>query len=595
MTRLLNKPIRRADDERGFTIIEVMVAILVLLIGVLGTVKLIDGANAATVLTRDRVAGLSLARDVLEAARNVDYDQLQCANGQSACSQGDLMIGALQGRPGLASLSPASWTVRRSGITYTVGPVKSCKVDETRDGLGSADPSDPAFCGTYTCPTAGVTNCGDNNPDDYRKVDVTVTWTPGSGITGKKAVRQTALIANPSGGLGPPIKLGPCVINPAATSATAACPATPITLITDTGRPICDGTHSTPSNAAACVSPPPTCSAAPCVPLWVTTSPADTVHWAADDGKSNGNATALSGTTRWGINWPIGTLNVGAISPFTTPPVVCSSTQPAPIFTLAAATNVVLDGNYLLTVQGFDSLGIPGALKAVSVTLNRFPPSIPCPVLGGYDKPGAATGNSPVVDFDWTPNVERDIKGYKVYWAGPDHLPGGGDDVAVCGASSPVQALSCQDTSPSSHGLSNLLNSTTYYMTAVDQFDSESPASLPLVVTIALNTAPKVPVSTGGGAPVYGVTDGQPTLTWSIAPGDYSGALDADPLDQVIKYRIYRDGTAYANRIGAVPMPTGVTTTASFADTNAPVGSHTYYVTAVDNHYQESAPAGPVP
>jgi len=52
-------------------------------------------------------------------------------------------------------------------------------------------------------------------------------------------------------------------------------------------------------------------------------------------------------------------------------------------------------------------------------------------LLGGYDKPAAATGNSPAVDFDWTPNVERDIKGYKVYWVGPDHAIGGGDDAQV--------------------------------------------------------------------------------------------------------------------------------------------------------------------
>jgi hypothetical protein len=275
--------------------------------------------------------------------------------------------------------------------------------------------------------------------------------------------------------------------------------------------------------------------------------------------------------------------------------VLCSSTQPAPIFTLAAATNVVLDGTYLITVQGFDSLGIPGALKAVSVSLNRFPPSIPCPLLGGYDKPGAATGNPPAVDFDWTPNVERDIKGYKVYWAGADGVAGGGDDVAVCGASSPVQALSCQDANPSSHGLGSLGNTAVYYMTAVDQFDSESAASVPLVVTVAVDQAPAAPLSpSGGSAPDYTITSGQPTVTWSIDPAVYGGALDPDPGDQVIKYRIYRDGTAYANRIGAVPIPTAGTS-ASFSDTNAPVGAHTYYVTAVDNHYQESAPAGPVP
>jgi hypothetical protein len=486
----------------------------------------------------------------------------------------------------------------RSGITYTIGPVKVCKVDETRDGLGANDPSDATFCATYTCPTAAVTNCADTNPDDYRRLDVTVTWTAQSAIAGKRSVRQVALLSNPSGGIGPSIKTGPCALTAVADSATSSCPATPITMIRDTARPACDGQHSTPATAAACVAPPPSCSSAPCIPFWLKTSSVDTgaVHWSADDGRSSGDGTSLGSSTNWGMNWPLGTLNVSVVNPFNLAPALCTASQPPPIFTLAAAQNVVLDGNYIVTFQAFDGLGIPGALKPVSMTINRFPPAIPCPPLGGYNKPASSTGNNPVVEFDWTPNVERDIKGYFVYWAGSDGVAGTADDVKVCG-STPVTATQCQDTNPGSHGLSSALDSGTFYITAVDQFDSESNRSLPLVVTIPLlNSAPNPPRSaTGGGAPDYAVVAGQPTITWSIDPTLYpSGRLDPDLTDSVIKYRIYRDGTAYSNRIATVPMPTAGTTDA-FSDTNAPAGTHTYYVTAVDNHYQESSPSGPVP
>src|SRR5258705_449389 len=76
MTRLLNKPLRRADDESGFTIIEVMVAIFILLIGVLGAVTLTNTANAITNNNKAREGATNLSREIAEAARQVDYDKL---------------------------------------------------------------------------------------------------------------------------------------------------------------------------------------------------------------------------------------------------------------------------------------------------------------------------------------------------------------------------------------------------------------------------------------------------------------------------------------------------------------------------------------
>ena len=70
-------PARRLrSDERGFTLIEVLVAIFILLVGVLGVVSLIDGANFATAKTKSREGGTNLAREILDGARAVDYDKL---------------------------------------------------------------------------------------------------------------------------------------------------------------------------------------------------------------------------------------------------------------------------------------------------------------------------------------------------------------------------------------------------------------------------------------------------------------------------------------------------------------------------------------
>jgi prepilin-type N-terminal cleavage/methylation domain-containing protein len=52
--------LQRVRDERGFTLIEVMVTMLILVVGISGAIALIDGANARTLATKDREAGNSL-------------------------------------------------------------------------------------------------------------------------------------------------------------------------------------------------------------------------------------------------------------------------------------------------------------------------------------------------------------------------------------------------------------------------------------------------------------------------------------------------------------------------------------------------------
>jgi hypothetical protein len=61
----------------------------------------------------------------------------------------------------------------------------------------------------------------------------------------------------------------------------------------------------------------------------------------------------------------------------------------------------------------------------------------------------------------------------------------------------------------------------------------------------------------------------------------------ASPTTGLLMYRIYRGGTGVSNRIAAV-SPT-ITT---FTDDASPLTA-TYYVTAVDATYNESAPLGP--
>ena len=56
----------RSAGQSGFTIIEVMIAALVLAIGMFGTVALVERADQATLLTNQREGATNLAREVLE-------------------------------------------------------------------------------------------------------------------------------------------------------------------------------------------------------------------------------------------------------------------------------------------------------------------------------------------------------------------------------------------------------------------------------------------------------------------------------------------------------------------------------------------------
>jgi hypothetical protein len=140
---MMRRTISLAGNERGFTIVEVMVAAFVLLVGVLSTLALFDRANAATVSDRQREGATSLAREITEGARSVPFDDLV----------GTVSLNArLQAMPGLEDDSAGGdpYTVMRRGTVFTV-VTALCTVDDGKDG-GGARPSSLSFCGTRRVP-----------------------------------------------------------------------------------------------------------------------------------------------------------------------------------------------------------------------------------------------------------------------------------------------------------------------------------------------------------------------------------------------------------------------------------------------------------
>jgi prepilin-type N-terminal cleavage/methylation domain-containing protein len=246
----MNSAKRTISRQDGYTLVELLVAATVLLVGVLGAVKMIDGANARGLSTRAREGATNLQRELAERARSISYPGIT--------PQG--LVPALEAMPGLEDQSAAAgWQVIRRGVAYTI-ETSVCTRDDSKDGFGAHD------TGSYCA--GSQTGTTDRAPDDYRLVTFDVTWTDGK-VEGK--AHEQALINNPGNAVGPAV-----------------------TALTTSGASN-DVVSSTSTTSLA---------------FTVTTSvtPA-TVTWQVD-GSEQGTASGSS--TTWSFTWSIGGLVDGA-------------------------------------------------------------------------------------------------------------------------------------------------------------------------------------------------------------------------------------------------------------------------------------------
>jgi prepilin-type N-terminal cleavage/methylation domain-containing protein len=144
--------------ERGFTLVETMVAVTILLVGILGVVAMADGASKATASSRARDTGINLARRVIEGSNSLAY--------QDVTSTG--ILPKLQAKPGLADTSIATgWQIQSRNVTYTVS-ITLCDIDDPKDGTGAHTAS--------FCPGSGAGGTNDATPQDYKRVTASVSW-----------------------------------------------------------------------------------------------------------------------------------------------------------------------------------------------------------------------------------------------------------------------------------------------------------------------------------------------------------------------------------------------------------------------------------
>jgi len=237
------------SDERGYTLVELMVAAVVLIVGVMGAFTLIDGANRTSVSNNARMGATNLAREILEDARSIDYDLLTDAD----------FVTAVQAKPGMSG-SGSPWKVLRRGIEFTVATTV-CTFDDPKDNVAAMPPAD--VCTPQApVPASAVNLAPETQPDDFRRVTVKLTWNTGAG---ELSMNQTSLINNPTGGLGPRII-----------------------------------TFEAPNNPSQ-LGPGEVKATFPTV-----TTTAASVRWNSDGGP-NGSGDATGGPTTWTTEWQLGT------------------------------------------------------------------------------------------------------------------------------------------------------------------------------------------------------------------------------------------------------------------------------------------------
>ena len=239
-------------SERGFTIVEMMVAVVVLLTGALGTLALLDTASHRTRTAEDRQKATGLAREVIESAKAIPYRQIDQATFETRLRQDSSIAG--EGSP---------WRVERDGTPYAV-TAEVCWVDEPADGLGSR------VLGGF-CSGSGAGGTEDVNSIDFKRVTVEVSWENG---TGRGTVRQSTLVSVRGGEDAPAIG--------------------DVRLVSPLASPITDTSRQSATFAVT------------------TTTPATAVVWSVN-GNEQGNASGAD--SDWTINWAIpddGTYDVAA-------------------------------------------------------------------------------------------------------------------------------------------------------------------------------------------------------------------------------------------------------------------------------------------
>jgi Tfp pilus assembly protein PilV len=360
------QPIRaRLHRDDGFTLFEVLIAAVVLVVGLTTLFGLLDTSVKASAATRAREGATSLAREVVEDARTVPYAQLSPTS----------VVEELQKLNGLANSTPGNgWHIARRGVTYTV-VAEECAIDDPKDGYGEHKTSS-LFCADSTQQTIPA---ADTQPEDLKRITVTVTWTAKGRTPTVKEV-QTLTAAGQAVGL-------------SATNLQLISPSglQPSGLLIEPKKPII--TNPLTETLTFSFSAPSTATA---------------TSWSLEGSEQTPAPVLKSGSTEeWTFSWTISSL---------------------------AQHIYVSDGTYLVSAQAINATGVVGPPISIPVTLIRGTPAAPTGLVGGFNTVYVNGVENKAIELQWQANTERNVIGYRVKSGGVLVCPGSAE---------PSLALSC--------------------------------------------------------------------------------------------------------------------------------------------------------
>lgn len=138
------------SGEAGYTIVEVMVGMVLLVVGVLAMLVMVEGSLSSTSRTTGREQATNLAREIVERSRQIPYTSTTTAAAPAA------LAGALPETP---AVSGTDFALTRRRVDYAVS-VYACSIDDPSDGAGVGNAT---FCdapSSSTGPGSGGTGPG---------------------------------------------------------------------------------------------------------------------------------------------------------------------------------------------------------------------------------------------------------------------------------------------------------------------------------------------------------------------------------------------------------------------------------------------------
>lgn len=140
----------RPGGQDGFTVIEVMVAVTILVVAVLGVAVVLQGSLSSSRTTRAREQATNIARDLVERSRQVPYADTVPTSAAAA-----LRSTLASDAPG--ALAGQTFSVARRDTQFTV-TVQACTIDDPSDGVGVLSAGGCAGTGTGASGATGPTS-----------------------------------------------------------------------------------------------------------------------------------------------------------------------------------------------------------------------------------------------------------------------------------------------------------------------------------------------------------------------------------------------------------------------------------------------------